>query len=686
MALISIDSLEIENFGPYYGPHSFNFAPVEERSAVLIGGKMGAGKTHLLRALYLATVGESGEFDLKKLDEGSDATKFLLRESLNRRARTEGCDTTRLSVTISQADAAGTGTRKLKLIRDIRFRAGGTIDFRSVARLSDQQADIEDEAKITKLRDAYLPRHLARFFFFDAERGQSMQLNQQEIVEGISRVLGLWTYGELEGDLRGLVTNKIPKLFGAGSEAEKKLNALNAEIQRVEQDVKALRAEKDELEIQISDIEASMRQIDDDLKTIGAIDPVELVKLDKRREELTREEGELLGMLKKAWDTALPIALLGNFRQKLAQYLVKEEERRGWEGRKHDVEPRIPVVRGQVFDDPPNEHALTTSTRNFYTERLELALKKLFDPPPVGMSDRVFVTDRTDLSAQIRGRLGAPTGQIISLADTVARHDRGQAELRELNQRLIQLRGDRDAQERGNTLRERRGKLVAELEAAQRRGRDVIAEIQQLETKLSADRAEWSKQQAVVDKLNKGRTIASRAQRYLKAVGQIREQAAIQLREQISDVVGELWIEIAERGLEFRSMEFDPRWQCNLVRRSGNVVPWEQVNTSAGQKQVRILAFTEALRRLARLAPPLVVDTPLGRLDKEVRSAVLEKLYLQGHQSIILATNSEIDPESDQFSRIKDRLARVYTLHPHGNPDSEDYEVRVSADYFGKSL
>ena len=133
-------------------------------------------------------------------------------------------------------------------------------------------------------------------------------------------------------------------------------------------------------------------------------------------------------------------------------------------------------------------------------------------------------------------------------------------------------------------------------------------------------------------------------------------------------------------------MEFDPRWQCFLTRRNGQQVPWEQANTSAGQKQVRILAFTEALRRLARLAPPLVVDTPLGRLDKEVRSAVLEKLYLKGHQSIILATNSEIDPDGGQFDRIKDRLARAYTLHPHGNPDSEDYEVRVSEDYFGRNL
>jgi DNA sulfur modification protein DndD len=481
-------------------------------------------------------------------------------------------------------------------------------------------------------------------------------------------------------------TGKIAKQFGSGSEAEKKLNALSSDIQRGDQDLKALRTEKEELEGQIAGTEAAIQQIDDDLKNIGAIDPVELERLDKRREELTKESGELQTMLKKAWDTALPIALLGTFRTELCTYLVMEEERRGWEGRKTDVEPRIPMVQTQTFDEPPPEHTLTTATRKFYLERLEAALRRLWDPPPNNLSERVFVTDRNDLSAQIRGRLSASTSDILSLFDTVARHDRGQSELRDPTQRLLQLRGDSEAQERGNQLRERRGKLTTELEITQRRLRDVIAEIHQLDAKLTADRADESKQRAVVDKQNKGRTIASRAQRYLKAVGQIREQAAIQLREQIAEVVGELWVEIAERSLEFRGMEFDPRWQCSLVRRNGQLAPWEQVNTSAGQKQVRILAFTEALRRLARLAPPLVVDTPLGRLYKEMRSAVLEKLYLQGHQSIILATNAEIDPVSEQFHRIQNRLARVYTLHPHGNPDSEDYEVRVSTDYFGKNL
>jgi hypothetical protein len=64
---------------------------------------------------------------------------------------------------------------------------------------------------------------------------------------------------------------------------------------------------------------------------------------------------------------------------------------------------------------------------------------------------------------------------------------------------------------------------------------------------------------------------------------------------------------------------------------------------------------------------------------------VLDQLYLIGHQSIILTTNSEIDPEGALFEEVGDRLARVYTLHPHGKPERADYSVRITDDYFGHS-
>ena len=150
--------------------------------------------------------------------------------------------------------------------------------------------------------------------------------------------------------------------------------------------------------------------------------------------------------------------------------------------------------------------------------------------------------------------------------------------------------------------------------------------------------------------------------------------------------MGELWVDITERQREFLGIDFDQDWNCSLLRRDGKRASWEETNTSAGQRQVRTLAFFEALRRLARIVPPLVVDTPLGRLDKEVKDSVLDQLYLTGHQTLILATNSEIDPDGPLFKRIQNKLARVYTLHPHGDADTPTYEVRVTADYFGKKL
>ena len=67
MPEVYIDSLTLENFGPFYGEHTLNFGSLDGRCGILVGGKNGAGKTHLLRALYLAVVGESGVRDWKRV-------------------------------------------------------------------------------------------------------------------------------------------------------------------------------------------------------------------------------------------------------------------------------------------------------------------------------------------------------------------------------------------------------------------------------------------------------------------------------------------------------------------------------------------------------------------------------------------------------------------------------------------
>lgn len=302
------------------------------------------------------------------------------------------------------------------------------------------------------------------------------------------------------------------------------------------------------------------------------------------------------------------------------------------------------------------------------------------------MADTIFLTDRSDQSAQIRSRLLSSPARIRDLAAQSEELDRLDAEARELEQKMRNLQQNRVALERGQELREKRGQLLARIESLKRQI-DEIATLLATETeRLQELKREETNLTAAVNKVKESRSLAALASRYCVAVGEIQRLGALQLRETMSDYVGELWLQIADRKHEFTALEFDKAWNCWLLRGDGKRLAWDEINASAGQRQVRLLAFTEALRRLAQLTPPLVVDTPLGRLDKEVRDAVLDQVYLAGHQSIVLSTNEEVDPEGPRFARIKNRLARVYTLHAYGDPASPDYQVRVTGDYFGHSL
>jgi DNA sulfur modification protein DndD len=688
MADVYIDSLTVENFGPFYGKHTLDFRSLEGKCGILVGGKTGAGKTHLLRALYLAVVGESGVGDLKRVETGSDATRFVFEKSLNRLAQAEGQDTARLQAVVTLRDDK-VGSRKVTFVREIRYRPNSAPVWQHYAIRSETPGRIEDDQLIQKLRDAFLPRHLARFFFFDAERSQSINLGQQDIIEGVSRILGLWTYGELETDLRRLVQQKIPRAFnftGAGTDPETRLADLAADVIRVEGHLRARKKERESLDRDLHEVEAELLEVEDELRTLGAVDPEELSRSQERRDELTSMKAGLEEKLTQAWEMALPVALLGGYRKELHDYLLSEERRREWESAKSTVEPKIPQVKQDVFGNVPGKFALPPDIEAFYLRRLEDALHRLFHPPPEGIPDRVFVADRKDTSAQIRVRLGAGRSTVGDLAEMCVRIERVDAELREVEQRLKQMQQNTAAFKRGAELHQKRGELITKRDGLKKRISESDVEIDRLEVQLTDLKRQETTQREIVEKAEKGESLAALAARYREAAADIRTRAAIQMRQQISEHVGRLWVEITEREREFQGMEFDSHWQCWLVRRDGKKVTWDETNTSAGQRQVRMLAFYEALRQLAKLVPPLVVDTPLARLDKEVRANVLDRLYLSGHQSIILSTNAEIDPEGALFDRIRERLARVYTLHPHGRPDSLSYEVRISSDYFGHGL
>jgi DNA sulfur modification protein DndD len=82
---------------------------------------------------------------------------------------------------------------------------------------------------------------------------------------------------------------------------------------------------------------------------------------------------------------------------------------------------------------------------------------------------------------------------------------------------------------------------------------------------------------------------------------------------------------------------------------------------SAGEKQVFAIAILWALSKVSGREIPIIIDTPLARLDSNHRHNLVTNYFPKaGKQVIIFTTDTEIDKQS--YRLLEDKVARSYFL------------------------
>lgn len=89
-------------------------------------------------------------------------------------------------------------------------------------------------------------------------------------------------------------------------------------------------------------------------------------------------------------------------------------------------------------------------------------------------------------------------------------------------------------------------------------------------------------------------------------------------------------------------------------------------NQSAGQKQAISISIFWALSDLSQRCLPLIIDTPLARMDTKNRSNIIQNYYFNASNQIIVL------PHDGEFRRIeyevaKDRIAGIYKIKNNEN-------------------
>ena len=104
----------------------------------------------------------------------------------------------------------------------------------------------------------------------------------------------------------------------------------------------------------------------------------------------------------------------------------------------------------------------------------------------------------------------------------------------------------------------------------------------------------------------------------------------------------------------------------------------EVQSPSAGEREVFALSMLWGLAQISKRNLPVIIDTPLGRLDQSHRSNIVHNYFPRaGEQVIILSTDAEID--ETWYKALRPSLVQEFALE---NDDFEEVTTIIADHYF----
>ena len=146
--------------------------------------------------------------------------------------------------------------------------------------------------------------------------------------------------------------------------------------------------------------------------------------------------------------------------------------------------------------------------------------------------------------------------------------------------------------------------------------------------------------------------------------------------ESLASEIARIYNSLARKGEVLGHAKINPEnFELSVFLKDGTYLPKERF--SAGERQLLAISSLWALSKLSGKNLPVVIDTPLGRLDSEHRRALITRYFPNAsHQVIILSTDEEVDEEF--FKLISPHTLESY----HLNYNTKTRATEVTRGYF----
>ena len=684
-----ISRLELTCFKSYQH-QVFSFPePDDGRNIVLIGGMNGYGKTSILEALYLCLYGKDSMVHLAraglKTDERKGYPTFLER-AFNGEAKRDGLDTMSVRVVINK-----TKTKAMDIGRKWYFRSNGNWTNEEEALVRDVVRGVPDTPRTDgrngfHLADflddmQFVPAHIAPFFFFDGEEVKRLadQSRLEQVKQGLEGLLGVVLLRSLAERLRNFEANKrneiqsvdeenLSRLLDTLTGNQEKLNALKQGAIDSDTERLRLRAEQQSMVNRVTAAGGG----GGDIATVK--DLVE--EREQYRNKLKDSQRKLESILALRMPfNLLPKELLQDFRRQL----IAEIKLSDWEAEKRALEPRKAEFENAFMSqtEPKVDPVLTHEQSVAIKARLELAWASLFYPAPDDCAKEVL----HDYFHDGMRKKALDFMETVSLGqreirDLLAEQNTLQLRVDELGRKVSRLEGiDRDGTLAG--LKKSLNDVISQLDTLAERVRIDNRQIDTLQAQVQAQTAEYNRGKNELDKSSPVRATLDRSERVRKVIDEIIPTLfPLKVRE-LANSMTAVYKQLAHK-TQVEKIRILDDGTTQVLGKTGNEITFDR---SAGENQIFATALIAGLAKVSGVKAPMVVDTPLGRLDSKHRANILAFWTSdKNRQVILLSQDEEIDYQF--FKSIEANVGKTYLLENIEVGDDIGRTTAIEDKYF----
>jgi DNA sulfur modification protein DndD len=667
-----IESLQLIDFRVFQGRHEIDLAPRvkynKKRPIILFGGLNGAGKTSILLAIRLGLFGKQA----LGYNVSQKAYEDFLSSCIHR-AKDKFLQSFVASVEI-RFSYASMGILKRYIVK----REWMLANHRMVEKLTlienDKEMSELSKEQCQGFLNELIPIGIADLFFFDGEKIAELADDTAGSILGdaIKKLLGLDLLETLQGDLSVILRNKLKET--ASFDKQETITELENKLLELESRIEAEETAYGEIKPALAEIQVTINHLNGELSTKGGAWASSREKEMAKYAKLEADIDIIKRSLQEAVASSYPLIIAAGYAQKILVQLKNEQQYKLKRGTATLIQSHLNRLKKSL------NACLSTQDRDQVDAllmiefapsiTLDSSIEVLHD-----ISDSTLISIETSLRnaiqqqehvTELTKKLHILRNEYEGTGKNIAR-----APVEEILQPL--LNAILSAEEKKATYIKNQEKHLDSHKMALREAINVTKQLDKLTNDLLMEGT-----------MRRTITYASGTKALLKDFS---SEVAKQKVAQLEDAFAESFSRLARKDdMMLRAKINHKDFSVRLVSKNGNELNKNEL--SAGEKQIYAISILEALAKTSGRHLPIIIDTPLGRLDSVHRSHLVNEYFPNAsHQVVILSTDTEVDEHF--YGALSPNISHAYRLEyePETNSTTphEGYFWKHSAKQEGAS-